>query len=239
MKINLNNLFYSKCPYCHKHGIPAIKLRQGIVIQEKCKYCHKEISVHSIATIFVYTIVILVLIYLKNKFLNDILGIQIPDVMLYISGLILAYLAEYFAFYEPVNNDEYDKTDMQVAEILTCFNKKDKDALKKLFCKKTLKYYDIDSEIDNAFSLYSGESKDYYIDYSGAMGIHIPIGSWENKCSKPSVRNIITNENEIYTIDYGEYIICKESLDAVGIGKLVLRNDNSNEKVQVGGYDWK
>ena len=104
--MKLSHLIYSRCPHCHEHGIPAMKLRSGIVIEEECKYCHKKIYIHPIATHFVFFIAVALVAWFCNTILSNLFGKNISDIIFWIISFILFYLANYFAFFEDVGDDE-------------------------------------------------------------------------------------------------------------------------------------
>lgn len=106
--MKLSHLIYSKCPHCHEHGIPAFKLRRGIIIEEECRYCHKKIYIHPIATWSIYFIAVALVAWLCNTILSNLLGKNVSNIIFWTVSIIMLYLAEYFAIYEKVEDDEDD-----------------------------------------------------------------------------------------------------------------------------------
>ena len=127
----------------------------------------------------------------------------------------------------------------QTAEIIRCFNQKDVEGLKKLFCLNSQEYYDLDSEIQNAFEYYEGTSESYILYNSSSAGGGMDNGEWVDKHFRPDIKNIKTDAGKQYTIGFSTYSIYKYDTGKVGIGILALYDENDNTLAVIGGYDWQ
>ena len=124
-------------------------------------------------------------------------------------------------------------------EIVRCFDEKDAEGLKNMFCRNSIVYYDIDSEIQNAFDLYEGQSVSYKIYSNGGWSGGYDNGICVDKHSTPEIRNIKTNCGKKYTIGYCTYEVYEKDAGRVGIGVIGLQDEEGNEIAVIGGYGWK
>lgn len=133
--------------------------------------------------------------------------------------------------------DETQYIKKQTTEIIRCFNQKDVEGLKKLFCSNSQEYYDLNAEIQAAFEFYEGTSESYILYNSSGGGME--NGEWYDKHFSPEIKKIKTDANKQYTIGYSTYSIYKDDIGRVGIGVLALYDENDNVLAVIGGYDWK
>ncbi|MBP1548621.1 MAG: DUF5104 domain-containing protein [Oscillospiraceae bacterium] len=138
------------------------------------------------------------------------------------------------------NKSETDSqyVEKQATEIIRCFNQKDVEGLKKLFCSNSQEYYDLDSEIQVAFEFYEGTSKSYILSNSSYAGGSMENGEWYDKHFRPKIKKIKTDVGKQYTIGYSTYSIYKYDAGEVGIGVLALYDEDDNLLAVIGGYDW-
>ena len=124
-------------------------------------------------------------------------------------------------------------------EIVRCFDEKDAEGLKSMFCQNSIDYYDIDSEIQNAFDLYEGESVSYKIYSNGGWSGGYDNGICVDKHSTPEIKYIKTNCGKKYTIGFCTYEIYESDAGRVGIGVIGLQDEEGNEIAVIGGYGWE
>jgi hypothetical protein len=78
------------------------------------------------------------------------------------------------------------------AQIIQSFDERDTETLKSLFCTGAKNYYDLDSEIQNAFASYEGHSESYVVtgvDWGGLMS----NGEYVDKHFTPEIKKIKTD----------------------------------------------
>ena len=127
---------------------------------------------------------------------------------------------------------------VQSDEIIRCFDEKDAEGLKALFCQNSIDYYDIDSEIQNAFNLYEGQSVSHTLNFYG-WSSGMQEGIWYDKHYTPEIRNIKTNCGKEYTIGFCVYEVYEKDEGKVGICVIALRDDNGNQLAAIGGFGWE
>ncbi len=91
-------------------------------------------------------------------------------------------------------------------EIVRCFDEKDAESLKELFSFDIQDEYDLDSQIEYAFSLYNGKYQSYYVTKKRWAGTIID-GTFYDKYFTPRIKNIVTDEGMTYYIYYLTYYI--------------------------------
>lgn len=123
-------------------------------------------------------------------------------------------------------------------EIIRCFDEKDSESLKSMFCIGTQQYYDLDSEIQEAFSLYDGISTSYLISGKVSTGTK-KDGKWSDQHYIPLIKNIKTTNGKEFNIGFCVYKIYDYNDDMVGIGVISLEDSDGNVLFAIGGYDWK
>lgn len=117
-------------------------------------------------------------------------------------------------------------------EIVRCFDEKDIEGLKSLFCLNSQNNYNLDKEIEKAFSLYNGKSISYNLSYGGTAG------GWDDgeridEHITPSIRDIETSNGNIYNIYYTEYTIYKADSGRVGIIYMSLFDSEDNTLARI------
>ena len=126
-------------------------------------------------------------------------------------------------------------SDEKSIEIVRCFDEKDVNGLKSLFCDKVQTTYNLDDEIQTAFDFYEGKSESYDLNYGGTAG------GWDDgECIdehiSPKIENLKTSAGNTYRIPYHEYVIYKENPKCVGITYIRIYNETTKEMVQIGEY---
>ena len=129
-------------------------------------------------------------------------------------------------------SESYDKS----VEILRCFDEKDVEGLKKLFCQHTKKDTDIDSQIDEAFDFYKGKSLSFKFAYNGGVA-----GSWRDGKAvdehiEPEIQDISTELGNTYRIYYHEYLTYEKDEKCVGVTHMIIFDENTDEMIQIGEY---
>ena len=121
-------------------------------------------------------------------------------------------------------------------EIVRCFDEKDAEGLKNMFCRNSIVYYDIDSEIQNAFDLYEGQSVSYKMNSKGGWSGGYDNGVCIDKHSSSEIEKIKTNCDKEYTIGFCVYEVYEKDEGKVGICVIALRDDNGNQLAAIGGF---
>jgi hypothetical protein len=120
-------------------------------------------------------------------------------------------------------------------QIMQSFDERDAETLKSLFCTGSKNYYDLDAEIQNAFSLYEGHSESYVVtgvDWGGTRS----NGEYVNKHFTPQIKRIKTDKGKNYSIGFCVYSNYIYDENMVGIGVIALRDDSGTEIAGIGGY---
>ena len=124
----------------------------------------------------------------------------------------------------------YDKS----VEILRCFDEKDAEGLKSLFCQYSQDNPNISKEIEDAFDFYKGKSVSFKFAYNGGVA-----GSWRDGKAvdehvTPEMENITTDLGNIYRILYSEYLTYKEDEKRVGITFILLYDEENDGMIKIG-----
>ena len=115
------------------------------------------------------------------------------------------------------------------AEIVRCFDEKDVEGLKALFCSDEKNGNpELVSEIKYAFSIYEGKSQSFYVTSKSAAGNYT-----DDKHFTPHIR-ITTSEGKEYTIAFLLYTIYDYDTGKIGINGLGLHDDWPNELAGIG-----
>ena len=126
----------------------------------------------------------------------------------------------------------YDKS----VEILRCFDEKDVEGLKSFFCQYSQESPNISKEIEDAFDFYKGKSVSFKFAYNGGVA-----GSWRDGKAidehiEPELEDITTDLGQVYRIYYLEYITYVKDEKCVGITYMLIFDENTDEKIQIGKY---
>lgn len=129
-------------------------------------------------------------------------------------------------------NESYNKC----LEILHCFDEKDAEALKRLFCQRIQDDSNIDKEIEEAYTLYNGKSKSFKFNFCGGIS-----GSWRNGKAidehiSPNIEKIKTDSDDVYLICYHEYLTYVKDETCVGITYIRIFNEKTDEMIQIGEH---
>lgn len=105
--INKENLFYGKCPNCHKNGIPRF-FRVGKIQNFKleCKYCGKTYKVNRFLSIIMYlAIFIIEAIFIKiYKYISN--NTEFPTLFVVLTVFIAISIVNAFLPLEEFNNSK-------------------------------------------------------------------------------------------------------------------------------------
>lgn len=117
------------------------------------------------------------------------------------------------------------------AEIVRCLDEKDAEGLKALFCANELESNtEIDSQIENAFSMYEGKSQSFYVtDKSWEGGRR--DGVYIDKYFTPRIREIITDAGKTYYIKCLLYTVCDYDIGKIGISAIGLYDECTDNKI--------
>ena len=130
--------------------------------------------------------------------------------------------------------EDYQYLDELSAEIVRCFDEKDAEGLKALFCTNELENNtEIDSQIETTFSMYEGKSQSFYTtDKSWEGGYR--NGVYDDKHFTPRIREIITDAGRTYCIGYLVYTIYDYDSDKIGINGIGLKDETGKEIAGIG-----
>ena len=120
-------------------------------------------------------------------------------------------------------------------EIVRCFDEKDSENLKLMFCTNSQQKYNLDEEIQNAFALYNGHSKSYIVTNKYWTGSK-KDGNFTDKHFNPNIK-IETQEGDMYNIGFYIYEIYEYDKGEIGIGAISLEDENEKSIGGIGGHD--
>ncbi len=135
--------------------------------------------------------------------------------------------------YDP-HNYEHDReivyNQKTMKEILRCFDEGDVQGIKSMFSPDIQSKYDLESQIEKAFSLYEGKSLSYgEIRDHGIVTAYTEDGYYTRKRIGAKMKGITTDTDKIYVIDFEKYVLYDEDEDKLGLYKVSLRTDNTAE----------
>lgn len=154
----------------------------------------------------------------------------IVSICLCLSGCTIIHKVE-TAFDEIESDNDY--VDNMCYEIVRCFDERDTTSLKDLFSLNICDEYDLDSQIEYAFSLYKGISESYYVTQKSWAGGY-KDGIFYDKHFTPVIKEIVTDEGETYSINYLTYYIYEEDKGEIGITALGLVDESGKEIARIG-----
>ncbi len=127
----------------------------------------------------------------------------------------------------------YDLTD----EIIRCFNERDVEGLKELFCQNAKDgRKDLDTQIENMFAYYEGVcTSDYYVNTHGGWAGSIEDGEYVDKHNVIDIQDIVTSEGKEYIIGFSLYVLYDSDPGRIGIGGMSLEDDERNSLAGVRG----
>ena len=135
------------------------------------------------------------------------------------------------AFNEIKEDNDYVKN--MCNEIVRCFDERDASSLKDLFSINIRNEYDLDSQIENAFGMYKGKSQSFYI-YDRSWEGGYRDGIFYDKHFTPTIKEIVTDEGETYSIGYLTYYIFEKDKGEIGITALGLVDEDGKEIARIG-----
>ena len=150
--------------------------------------------------------------------------------------IYIAFICLIFAMTSCVVDETKKASNEKSIEIIRCFDEKDAEGLKALFCEEVRISHNLDEEIQLAFDLYEGTSETYKFNYAGGTA-----GGWDNgECIDehitPRVENLKTSSGKVYRIPYHEYLIYKKNPRCVGITYIRIFDESTGEMVQIGEH---
>ncbi len=120
------------------------------------------------------------------------------------------------------------------AEIVRCFDEKDVEGLKALFCTNEKNGNpELVSEIEYAFSLYEGKSQSFNVTDKSCEGGY-KDGVYYKKFFTPKIREIITDAGKTYHIELLVYTVYDNDKGKIGINALGLSDWTKNEIAEIG-----
>lgn len=135
-------------------------------------------------------------------------------------------------------NEEKTKIEQMSNDIIDCFTKKDKKALKNLFCEQIRRRPGFDKELDKAFAYFKCDGyTDSYIDTSASGGESLEKGkrtSWDVRPDIPYISVYYFNgkkpsadiEDIYYSMHYYWHIINKEDPTLEGLQYIEIERLN-------------
>ena len=123
--------------------------------------------------------------------------------------------------YNPQQEAIYNEETLK--EILKCFDNKDADSLIDMFSEAVKSQYDLESQIEKAFEIYSGESVSYegFWD-SGYSSLDTNYGICVQKSVRTRMNGIKTTNNEIFDISIIKCILDDSNPDNLGLKSICL-----------------
>lgn len=122
-------------------------------------------------------------------------------------------------------------------DIFDCFFKEDEEKLKSYFSPYIQNTYDIDSQIEEAFTFIDGEILSYDEPKGEATGSHVENGEWVKRTLSGKIKNIKTDKEQTYEIIIKYFAIEKNNPDKVGCSGILIKNMNQvNEQGEVLHY---
>ena len=131
------------------------------------------------------------------------------------------------------------KSKLEISQqVLKCFDEKNADALKSLFCERTQNLTDIDEQIRSGLALISGKttSFDEHILGLGYEGSHTSNGRITELERSWDIGAIETDENQKFEISVDMYNIYEKDTTREGITRLVITLEDEIEFTI--GYKW-
>lgn len=107
--------------------------------------------------------------------------------------------------------------------VLRCFEEKNAEDLKPLFCSYIADNHDLDEEIQAAFDAFEGKITDKgYWSGVGEVGAQMEDGKLVKQRIAPYLENILTDAGGKYTIRFNEYLIYSEYPELVGVTRISI-----------------
>lgn len=119
--------------------------------------------------------------------------------------------------------------------IISCFDDKDVDKMKDIFCSYVQDMDNLEDEIEDAFDEVEGKVISYNSVYYGSDG-SIRDGKWKIKRDQTEIREIETDKGEEFIIKFSEYIIYDEDKDKEGVYFIQLRDKDYNVLCTIGDF---
>lgn len=148
--------------------------------------------------------------------------------------IIICYLITLLLFTScsvPTSSTSHRTAKEQCDEIVRCFNEKDTDALKSMFCNTVVlsKSTDIEQQIENVYILFDNEKIVSYEIISGSESRSEDKGEVTKLEIYPIIRPAILSNDDEYEIYFYSYIVDKENCNNEGISEITICDKNDNE----------
>ncbi len=120
-----------------------------------------------------------------------------------------------------------EKAKQQSSQIIKCFENKDKDRLKSMFCKTVSDKCNLDEEIQEAFDFINGEIVSYDEPHGISGGASFEDGERIRQSLRGHISYIKTDTDKTYNLRFHSYLIFKANKNNVGVTNisLILQND--------------
>lgn len=122
-------------------------------------------------------------------------------------------------------------------EVLRCFDERDAEGLKALFCERVQNSSDFDKEIEKAMGFFEGNIVSYNDYFRGREGEAINDGKITDKHFVPVITDIKTDTNATYQITFHFYTIYADDDQRIGITTFVIANENTDSVCEIGNAD--
>lgn len=135
--------------------------------------------------------------------------------------------------YNPQQEAIYNEETLK--EILKCFDNKDADSLIDMFSEAVKSQYDLESQIEKAFEIYSGKSVSYGDIINGGYKYeNTDHGICIEKSIYAYMENIKTDNNEVFTISIIQWVISDINTNELGLSKIFLCDENHIKLAVIG-----
>lgn len=135
------------------------------------------------------------------------------------------------------NNMKSNYIDNLSEKIIKCFDERDCEALKELFCDEIKINSELESEITDAFDKYNGISISYNVTDKDLSESSMRDGKYVMKRYVPLINDIVTDEKNEYVIGFNTYEICEFKPSKEGVTILVLSDGEGNQLAVIGGIN--
>ena len=110
-------------------------------------------------------------------------------------------------------------------EVIRCLDSDDSEALKSLISDDVVLGCNIDERINELFDFYKGKSVSYERISSGIQSSEYRKDHYQYKAIEIDIDDILTDENESYSLELWYVLVDDENPSQIGISKIFFRND--------------
>ena len=114
-------------------------------------------------------------------------------------------------------------------EILSCFDERNSNKLKKMFSKSKCDNADLDNQIKDAFNFYEGVSKDHEPFYCAESNTCFNKDHYESRSFRCELEKIKTDKNRCYNIVAYYVLVDEKNKDMVGFSSIILEECQESE----------